>query len=353
MRKKILAAACMLTAAMLPLWGCGETADQQNGAGTGTQEAGETAGMTDTEAGQTADTVGSMEAGAAGEASDTLYGAGTQEAGTAGETADNEDGAGIRNEAAAGTAGTEEAARLAGTTVSIFGDSISTYRDCNPAGYSVFFPEFGELQAVEDTWWKIVVDDLGLMLYANGSSSGSTVAGDSTGTEDPRCGCNELRTNDLSGPEGACPDRIVIFMGTNDMLNAVPLGDNDGTRLVEEGEVETFTDAYTLMLDKLQANYPLAEFYCCTLLPVGDYGTDTPYVEFVNGAQLTSKDYGEAIARIAGSRGLCVIDLYDCGVTIENLHEMTSDGVHPTAEGMRCIAGAVEKALAGEQASGR
>ena len=76
------------------------------------------------------------------------------------------------------------------------------------------------------------------------------------------------------------------------------------------------------------------------------YGTDTPYVEFISGTQFTSADYGEVIIRIAANRGLSVIDLNDCGVTIENMHEMTSDGVHPTAAGMECIAAAVKEAFA-------
>lgn len=314
MKRTVLAAVCAM-AVSVALWGCGGSAQGADAAGQDEGAQG-TEGMTD---GQ-----GDAAQGAAGIA-------------------------GVQDDAAAQTDTETEsqadAAQLAGTTFSILGDSISTYQGYNPVGYSAFFPEYGEVARVEDTWWQRVADDLELTLYANGSSSGATVTGDSTGTEDPRCGCNELRTNDLSGPEGACPDRIVIFLGANDMLKSIPLGANDGTGSVDEGEVATFSDAYTLMLDKVQANYPLAEIYCCTLLPVGDYGTKTPYVEFVNGLQLTSADYGKVIVQIAENRGLPVIDLSDCGINIENLHKMTSDGVHPTVEGMRCIAEAVKETL--------
>lgn len=318
MKRTVMTAACIATVAAVMLGGCGGGQSPKAGAAAQPDEwPGEEVKQEDT-TGETAQETGSL-ADAAAVQTGSMDG--------------NEE---------------QEQVQLAGTTFSVLGDSISTYRDYNPEGYAVFFPENGAVEDVENTWWQIVSDELGLTLFVNGSSSGSTVAGDSTGTEDPKCGCNELRTNDLSGPEGACPDRIVIFMGTNDVLTAVPLGDNDGTRIVEEGEVDSFSDAYTLMLDKLQANYPLAEIYCCTLLPMGDYGTQTPYVEFVNSAQLTSKDYGETIVRIAGSRGISVIDLNDCGITIDNLQEMTTDGVHPTVSGMRCIAEAVEEVLTGK-----
>lgn len=234
-----------------------------------------------------------------------------------------------------------------GVSFSVMGDSISTFQGCNPAGYYAFFPENGEVPRVEDTWWQQVADDLEWTLVMNGSSSGATVAGDSTGTEDPQCGCNEFRTGGLAGPDGACPDRIIVYMGANDMIQAVPLGDNDGKGPVEEGEILSFSDAYTLMLNKLQAKYPSAEIYCCTLHQMGNFGTETPYVEFVNGIGLTAADYGEAIAGIAKNRGLSVIDLYECGITVENLNETTSDGVHPTAAGMDLIAEAVKKAITG------
>lgn len=331
MKGKWITAACLFVSALV-LGGCG---------GTGQSE----------DAGQSATAGGSREtrqSGAAGEEpgqterADGGMGQAESAGGGTGQTEDTEAG---WEEAGAG--GTAAPSLPAGAAISILGDSISTYQGCNPVGYYAFYPENGEVKGVEDTWWQIAADDLGLTIYQNGSSAGATVAGDSDGTEDPQCACNEFRTNDLAGAGGVCPDGIIVYLGTNDLLEAVPLGDNDGTSVVLGGEVDIFSDAYTLMLDKLQANYPLAQIYCCTLLPVGDYGTKTPYVEFVNGAGLTAADYGEVIARIAENRGFPVIDLYHCGITIENLQEMTSDGVHPTAEGMRRIAAAVEKSLAG------
>lgn len=315
-RMRIIVAGIL--AVLLLLWGCG---------GQGSEETGQGESM-DGEKRQTESTE-----------------AGQDETGTE-EPAEEE------VEVSEDTAGEEQQAALlplpAGAAISILGDSISTYQGSNPVGYYAFFPEYGEVKEVEDTWWQIVADDMDLEIYVNGSSAGATVAGDSDGTEDPQCACNEFRTNDLAGPGGACPDGIIVYLGTNDMLNMVPLGDNDGTSVVMGGEVTSFSDAYTLMLDKLQANYPLAQIYCCTLLQVGDYGTKTPYVDFVNGNGLTAADYGEVIKLIAGNKGFPVIELYNCGITIENLQEMTSDGVHPTVEGMKRIAEAVEEALAGE-----
>lgn len=276
----------------------------------------------------------------------TLCGCGKEQTGeTAKKTMENSLLAGGKQAIAIRLFAGIEPIRLAGTTFSIMGDSISTYEGYNPVGYNAFFPEYGDVKHVEDTWWKQVADDLELILLANDSSSGATVTGDSTETDNPQCACNEFRTSALAGPGDTCPDRIIVYLGANDVLEAMPLGNNDGTRPVKEGEITTFSDAYTLMLDKLQAKYPLALIYCCTLQPIGEYGTETPYVEFVNGIGLTVEDYGKVIAGIAEARGYSVIDLYNCGITVENLQEMSSDGLHPNDEGMRCIAGAVEEAL--------
>ncbi len=239
-------------------------------------------------------------------------------------------------------------------TVSIVGDSVSTFTSYTPVGYYDYYPEYGAIQSVDETWWQMVIDEFEMELYVNASSAGSTCTGDSTGTEDPQCGCNEFRTDALYGPKGECPDVILVYMGINDFLNSVPLGDNDGTREVEEGEIDNFADAYTLMLDKLQAKYEDAIICCFTLPQIGNYGTVVPYVQFVNDDGYRIIHYDACIKRIAQNKGCQVIDLYDCGIRVDNLHFMTSDGVHPTQEGMmfilQAVRGRFEKMLAGSDA---
>lgn len=221
--------------------------------------------------------------------------------------------------------------------LSIFGDSISTYRGYIPEGFGVFYPDSGELTDVSETWWMRLLDDTGMELCANNSSSGSTCVGDSLSTDNPKYGCSGYRVSALTGKQGKMPDVVIIYMGTNDLLTSVPLGDNDGTELVEEGMIENFSDAYCLILDKIESDYPAARIYCCTLLQVGDWGVEQPFVTFTNKLGLTSGDYSERIEIIAKNRGIPVIDLYHCGIEIDNLHEMTSDGVHLTPVGMEYL----------------
>ncbi len=227
-----------------------------------------------------------------------------------------------------------------GMRLSIFGDSISTFEGWIPEGNSAFFPNDGAVQDVSETWWEAVLDGTGMTLCANGSSSGSTCCGDSR-TADVMVGCCDYRISQLAGAGGEVPDIIILYMGTNDVVQHIPIGDNDGLRPVEEGIVDNFSDAYSLILDKLERQYPAAQIYCCTLLPVGSWGTDRPFVTFYNGQNLTSEDYSQRILTIAQNRKLPVIDLYHCGINIDNMPEMTTDGVHPTPAGMRCIADTV------------
>lgn len=232
-----------------------------------------------------------------------------------------------------------------GLGLSILGDSISTYDGWIPEGFNVFYPLNGEVTDVSQTWWMQLLDDTGMELCSNNSSSGSTCAGDSLYIDGPGYACSSYRISMLAGSGGRMPDVIIIYMGTNDLLNGIPLGDNDGTKLVEEGVIENFSDAYCMMLDKIASDYPIAQIYCCTLAQVGEWGTKRPYDDFTNSLGLTSEDYSKQIQIIAEGKGIPVIDLYHCGIEIDNLSEMTSDGVHLTPDGMKYVEQAVLRGI--------
>lgn len=240
---------------------------------------------------------------------------------------------------------TEAAFGLEGKKLSIVGDSISTFDGWTPEGYSDFFPMDGAVADVEQTWWKMLLNDTGMSLCVNASSSGSTCAGYSPGTDSPQEGCNDFRINGLADANGNSPDIIIVYMGSNDFIRNIPLGDNDGTRKVEEGNVENFSDAYCLMLDKLHARYPDAKIFCCNLLPIGGIGESMTYEPFTNKQGLHADSYSRLIETIASAKGYPVIDLEHCGITIESLIQYTGDGLHPNPEGMKLIRDAVKAAV--------
>ena len=239
----------------------------------------------------------------------------------------------------------EETASLEGVTLSRLGDSLSTYEGWLPGECTNFFPGNGELTDVSETWWMQLLDDTGMELCSNNSSAGSTCVGDSLLTGEVKYGCSGDRISLLTGSQGKMPDIVIVFMGTNDLMNGVPIGDNDGTKLVEEGKIDNFSDAYTLMLDKLSSEYPAAQIYCCGLHQVGDWGTTQPFVVLTNHLGLTAEDYSKQIQVIADNKGFPYIDLYHCGIEIDNLNQMTSDGVHYTPLGMGYVKEAVLSCL--------
>ena len=242
----------------------------------------------------------------------------------------------------------EPASDWAGKKVTICGDSISTFTGYIPDHYSIFYPEYGAITDVDDTWWMQVIKRTGMELCRNASYSGSTVSGQSQDNHDGRFSCGNQRIADLASVEGEWPDVVIILMGTNDLLNDIPLGAYDGVSEVPEGNIETFSEAYALMLDKMRTWYPEAEIYCCTIAEVSrwyDEGENSPgeaspgeKFPYRNVHGLTAKDYNAWIKSIAQAKNLPVIDVYECGITYENAKEYTSDGTHPNVEGAKLIA---------------
>ena len=228
---------------------------------------------------------------------------------------------------------------LDGKKVSILGDSISTYTGYIPSDYSIFYPENGGITDVKDTWWMRVIDGSNAVFCADASYSGSTTSGVSTEQNDGRPGVSDRRIGDLTSPDGMKPDVILVYMGANDLLVNIPIGDNDGTRTVAEGDIENFTDAYTLMLDKVKKAYPDAQVYCITFHEICRWDESGNGFTFKSDTGFISSQYNDKIVLIAKNKGLPLIDVFNgCGINPDNAIDNTLDGTHPNAAGAKKIA---------------
>ena len=229
--------------------------------------------------------------------------------------------------------------KLYGKKVSILGDSISTFSGYNPTGYAAYYPR-GNVDSVDKTWWKQVIDYFGLDLVANASWSGSKVSGDSLGSA--FCGCSDDRITDLAGSNNESPDIILCFISTNDWYTDVTLGSFDShDDIPTDGIISNIANGYALMLYKIRQAYPDAIVYCITELEGRTVPDDTTYpVE--NTIGVTIHEMNHTITEIAHILGCEVIDLESCGIHFWNLTNYTVGGTtHPNAAGMAIIANTV------------
>lgn len=237
---------------------------------------------------------------------------------------------------------------LKGKTVSILGDSISTYQGYIPEKYACFYPDKdNDVQSVTQTWWMQVLYHTGMRLLTNGSYSASAVCG-SSHTEDSSAGCSSRRLLELRGADGSVPDVILVYMGANDFFRSVELGEYAGTAIHRSDRyVWNFTEGYELMLQKLQMLYPTSKIYCMTLTEANS--GDHPRVN-ENGN--TIADFNRRIMEIAAAHGIPVIDVHNCGMEVYELNRYTSDGTHPNREGAAKMAAYVTNALLALEAVG-
>lgn len=142
--------------------------------------------------------------------------------------------------------------------VSIIGDSISTYKGFNPAGYDVYYDDYyaqrNGMTSVYDTWWAKVNQFLRAYICVNNSFSGSKVSGD----QFPSANCNE-RTS-LLHTNRSSPDLILIYIGFNDFGNGIKITANTSE------DSPSFFESYYNMLKKIQRNYPNSRILCGTLM---------------------------------------------------------------------------------------
>lgn len=211
---------------------------------------------------------------------------------------------------------------IEGKTISILGDSISTFyaegseMNSSYSGENQFYyPRYSStIKTVDKTWWYQLIKNANLKLGVNNSWSGSCAAGGlvSSGTNDDRI--NMIDDN-------GTPDIVIIYLGTNDCAGGFT--------------VESYKDALEVMITKIRklcnaqiflttlgyTNYTgnkykeenrliynetirlVAENYNCGIVPLDEYIVEDNYMFYLQdflhynaeGAKLLSKIYEKSI----------------------------------------------------------
>ena len=229
-----------------------------------------------------------------------------------------------------------------GVTVSILGDSISTFKGYIPTEdgvnleHETYYPK-RDVRRVEDTWWAQVIHRMEARLGVNESWSGSRVLNRMEGNEgnvgEDAAMASMTRIRNL-GSNGT-PEIILFFGGTNDITFHSPVGEFDPVYAPIEADLtatkwDTFAEAYAEAILRMQALYPEAEIYAIA-----------PTENLTHFDNAERAPYVAVIQAICAHYGVTCIDLSAEGFSTE----MLPDGTHPNREGMACIAEIVLAAL--------
>ena len=296
-----------------------------------------------------------------------------------------------------------------GKTVSILGDSISTFggvannSSYNPTlGANISFYPTNNVTTKTETWWQQVIDTLGMKLCVNNSSGGGRVLSDESfnGTSIRNVAAYKNRCVNLHNSIGETPDVILIFLGTNDfsyhldtancpdckslktvcvdpvtcngtnICSACRAKSGQGasycaqdlgtasivyTDLITENPDGTFTystpkttmEAYAVMLHKIKQKYPDAQIFCMGLLARRNPDIAGGYHDH---GQPTV--YNNEMKKVVEHFNATYIDLEKCGIDEDasGFDKYIYDkAVHPNASGMDKIAQAVVSAMLREE----
>ncbi len=195
-------------------------------------------------------------------------------------------------------------------TVSILGDSYSTFEGFIPEGNEIWYfaspQKRTDVTRVEETWWWQVVKNGGYKLGINESWSGATVC--NTGYND---GDYTNRSFVTRSTRLGTPDIILICGGTNDSWCGARVGDYQYDNW-KRADLYFFRPAMAKLLYNMQAHYPNAKVY------------------FILNSELR-KDINESVETICKHYGVPLI----------KLHDIEKKNGHPSVKGMADFAAQV------------
>ena len=151
------------------------------------------------------------------------------------------------------TADAQKKVSILGDSYSTFGGAVSPHWNyCWYNGNDKKNEQKNDVESVEQTWWSLVIKEMGYKLEKNNSFSGSTVCYTGYGREDYSDRAFITRSNWLGNP-----DVILVCGATNDSWCGAPIGDYVFGNWSNE-QLYSFRPAMAKLLYDLKGNYPKA-----------------------------------------------------------------------------------------------
>ena len=220
-----------------------------------------------------------------------------------------------------------DAGRLYQKSAVFIGDSITDTRNRPGAGEGIYAP-YGETYE----YYPELIRDMVPTTTYNYACSGATAAyttseglGDAFNNYGPQQ--VERAFTDVQNS-----NYVFIFLGTNDFMRKVPLGNIDDNPNNYK-EATTYYGAFNLMV-KLIKQYNANARIVTILIPFATWGQNPDNIE---GAGETREDYNQVILKLCEKHHMLSINTRDL-FNAENQPTMIPDGIHPAKLGQELLA---------------
>ena len=193
-------------------------------------------------------------------------------------------------------------------TISILGDSYSTFAGCNKKGYDIWYPNAEQgIYEEDETWWKMLCDEKHFELIENNSYSGSTICNTGYDGMNSSFSSYVTRITKEMSEKSKESDIFLIFGGTNDFWSGAPIGKIQYED-ISECDLKQFAPAFCFLMDYAKTHYAKSAIYVIENDILPDYITSV-------------------MDEVSNRFGLEVIKL-------QNIDKING---HPTRDGMRAI----------------
>jgi lysophospholipase L1-like esterase len=226
-------------------------------------------------------------------------------------------------------------------TISIQGDSISTFAGTITDGNATYYSASHKLvNSIDATWWGLLINECRMRLIRNDAWSGSRISGTGDNAMCSVARCSNIKHIDstVDTYQYGAPEIIVVMAGTNDVSGNVEMGTADGA-------VTTYMGAFKTMLANLKSQCRNAKIVVFQL-----YRGNV--LDYANSGGKHQYEYQEAMANLCRRYGVYYIGPEHFDLSFPNLQYYTCDNslsdyglptytsadyLHPNMQGMERV----------------